>query len=64
MSACGPFSPLVAMMCSPGSEVVLRLARRYRRKVLLASTSEVYGKSTSIPFREDADRVLKALTKT
>src|SRR5436305_12108142 len=38
-----------------GSEVVLRLARRYRRKVLLASTSEVYGKSVALPFREDAD---------
>ena len=32
-----------------GSEVVLRLARRYGRKVLLASTSEVYGKSVAIP---------------
>jgi UDP-glucose 4-epimerase len=41
-----------------GTETVLRLARRYRRKVVLASTSEVYGKSNSIPFREDADRVM------
>jgi UDP-glucose 4-epimerase len=47
-----------------GSEVVLRLAARYRRKVLLASTSEVYGKSTDLPFREEADRVMGATTKS
>ncbi len=47
-----------------GSEVVLRLARRYRRKVLLASTSEVYGKNTAVPFREDADRVMGPTTKS
>jgi UDP-glucose 4-epimerase len=47
-----------------GSEVVLRLARRYRRKVLLASTSEVYGKSAALPFREDADRVIGPTAKS
>jgi UDP-glucose 4-epimerase len=47
-----------------GSEVVLRLARRYRRKVLLASTSEVYGKNTVVPFREDADRVMGPTVKS
>jgi UDP-glucose 4-epimerase len=47
-----------------GTEVVLRLARRYRRKVLLASTSEVYGKSSDLPFREEADRVMGATTKS
>ncbi len=47
-----------------GSEVVLRLARRYRRKVLLASTSEVYGKSTDLPFRETADRVMGPTLKS
>ena len=47
-----------------GTEVVLRLARRYRRKVLLASTSEVYGKNTVVPFREDADRVMGPTTKS
>ena len=36
-----------------GCEVVLRIAARYRKKVLLASTSEVYGKSDAAPFRED-----------
>ncbi|MBN1313484.1 MAG: GDP-mannose 4,6-dehydratase [Anaerolineae bacterium] len=41
-----------------GSEIVLQTARRYRRKVMLASTSEVYGKSNSAPFAEDDDSVL------
>jgi len=40
-----------------GTEVVLRLARRYRSRVLITSSSEVYGKSESIPFREDGDRL-------
>ena len=40
-----------------GTEVVLRLARRYRNRVLITSTSEVYGKSEDSPFREDGDRV-------
>lgn len=47
-----------------GTEVALRLARRYRKKILVASTSEVYGKSAEIPFREDADRVLGPTTKS
>lgn len=47
-----------------GTEVVLRLARRYRRKVVLASTSEVYGKTTVTPFREDADRVMGPTMKS
>ena len=38
-----------------GSEVVLNLANKFRRKVLIASTSEVYGKSTKVPFNEDDD---------
>jgi UDP-glucose 4-epimerase len=47
-----------------GTEAVLRLARRYRRKVLLASTSEVYGKSAVVPFHEDADRVMGPTVKS
>src|SRR5512136_1113652 len=47
-----------------GTEIVLSLARRYRRKVLLASTSEVYGKSNDLPFREAADRVMGSTTKS
>jgi UDP-glucose 4-epimerase len=46
-----------------GTEVVLRAAARKKKPVVLASTSEVYGKSTDIPFREDADLVLGPTTK-
>ncbi|HEX7975893.1 MAG TPA: NAD-dependent epimerase/dehydratase family protein, partial [Anaerolineales bacterium] len=41
-----------------GTEAVLRAALRYRAKVLIASTSEVYGKGNHLPFREDDDVVL------
>src|SRR5512143_1550384 len=47
-----------------GTEIVLTLARRYRRKILVASTSEVYGKSDHLPFREEADRVMGPTTKS
>ena len=40
-----------------GSEVVLSVANKFRRKTLIASTSEVYGKSEQVPFREDDDTV-------
>lgn len=40
-----------------GSEVVLSLANRFRTPVLIASTSEVYGKSDKVPFREGDDVV-------
>jgi UDP-glucose 4-epimerase len=41
-----------------GCEVVLEAANRYGRKVMIASTSEVYGKSEAVPFCEDDDTVL------
>ena len=41
-----------------GTEAVLELAERDRKRVLLASTSEVYGKSSKIPFSENDDLVL------
>jgi UDP-glucose 4-epimerase len=47
-----------------GCEAILRIAARYRTKVLLASTSEIYGKSEDIPFREDADSVLGPTIKS
>src|SRR5690554_6478346 len=47
-----------------GTEVVLRTARRYRRQVLIASTSEVYGKGVRVPFNEDDDRILGPTTKS
>ena len=41
-----------------GTEVVLEAANKFGKKVLLASSSEVYGKSEAGPFREDDDMVL------
>lgn len=46
-----------------GTEVVLKLANKKKKKVLITSTSEVYGKSTSVPFHEDQDLVLGPTTK-
>jgi UDP-glucose 4-epimerase len=46
-----------------GTEVVLRAAAKKKKRVIIASTSEVYGKSTDFPFREDADLVLGATTR-
>jgi UDP-glucose 4-epimerase len=46
-----------------GTEVVLAQANRKKKKVLLASTSEVYGLSEQVPFREDGPLVLGATTK-
>lgn len=46
-----------------GTEVVLKLANKKKKKVLITSTSEVYGKSSSVPFREDQDLVLGPTTK-
>lgn len=44
-----------------GTDVVLGFCSRYRRRVLIPSTSEVYGKGTSVPFREEDD-ILKGST--
>jgi UDP-glucose 4-epimerase len=41
-----------------GTEVVLESANKFGRRILLASSSEVYGKSEKIPFGEDDDFVL------
>lgn len=41
-----------------GTQVVLEAANKFKRKILLASSSEVYGKSEAVPFREDDDIVL------
>jgi UDP-glucose 4-epimerase len=45
-----------------GTEVTLSLANKFRKKILIASTSEVYGKNLKIPFREDDDTVLGPTT--
>jgi len=41
-----------------GTEVVLDVANKYSKKILIASSSEVYGKNESVPFHEDDDIVL------
>ena len=45
-----------------GTDTVLRSCARYRRPVLLTSTSEVYGKSERFPFRENDDTVMGPTT--
>ncbi len=46
-----------------GTDIVLELANRKKKTVVIASTSEVYGKSTSFPFREDDDLMLGSTDK-
>lgn len=46
-----------------GTEVVLTLAAKKRKRVLIASTSEVYGKRTQVPFNEDDDLVMGPTSK-
>jgi nucleoside-diphosphate-sugar epimerase len=46
-----------------GTEVVLDIANKKKKPVLIASTSEVYGKASKIPFAEDDDLVLGATTR-
>src|SRR5918912_214429 len=45
------------------TEVILALANKKKKKVLIASTSEVYGLSQEVPFREDGQLVMGATTK-
>jgi nucleoside-diphosphate-sugar epimerase len=46
-----------------GTEVILKHAAKKKKLVFIASTSEVYGKSTQVPFREDSDLVMGATTR-
>jgi UDP-glucose 4-epimerase len=46
-----------------GTRAVLKVASCHQRKVLLASTSEIYGKSDEVPFREESDRLLGPTTR-
>ncbi|MBM3253792.1 MAG: NAD-dependent epimerase/dehydratase family protein [Candidatus Omnitrophica bacterium] len=47
-----------------GSEIVLEMAYRYRKKVIITSTSEIYGKNTNGPLKEDEDRILGSPLKS
>ncbi len=46
-----------------GTEMVLKLANKKKKKVVIASTSEVYGKSENVPFHEDSDLVMGPTSK-
>jgi UDP-glucose 4-epimerase len=46
-----------------GTDVVLGLCARFRKRVLIPSTSEVYGKSTQVPFAEDNDIIKGSTSK-
>jgi UDP-glucose 4-epimerase len=46
-----------------GTEVLLSVANKKKKRILIASTSEVYGLSTDVPFREDGNLVMGATTK-
>ncbi|MDR1452792.1 MAG: GDP-mannose 4,6-dehydratase [Candidatus Margulisbacteria bacterium] len=57
--------PLNSLMTNlKGTEVILAAADKYQKKILIASTSEVYGKSNKFPFSEADDTVLGATDKS
>lgn len=45
-----------------GTEIVLELASKDKKKVMIASSSEIYGKNGKVPYKEDDDRVLGSTT--
>lgn len=47
-----------------GTQMVLKIAKRYRKKTVIASTSEIYGKSENTPYFEDDDRIMGPTTKS
>ncbi len=47
-----------------GSEIVLEMVHRYHKKVLVTSTSEIYGKNINGPLKEDDDRILGSPLKS
>lgn len=52
-------NPLLSLQTNIiGTENVLEIANKYKKKVLIASTSEIYGKSENVPFKEEDDRLL------
>jgi UDP-glucose 4-epimerase len=57
-------NPLKALTTNiRGTEVVLEVANEYKKRVVLASTSEIYGKKNGhVPFKEDSDRILGPTT--
>ncbi|MFC1804498.1 GDP-mannose 4,6-dehydratase [Candidatus Omnitrophota bacterium] len=47
-----------------GSEIALEMAHRYHKKILITSTSEIYGKNVNGPLKEDDDRILGSPLKS
>ena len=46
-----------------GTEMVLKVANRYKKKTMITSTSEIYGKSNKVPFKEEDDSLMGPTTK-
>lgn len=52
-------NPLLAMQTNIiGTDNILEFANKYKKKILITSTSEIYGKSENVPFKEEDDRLL------
>lgn len=47
-----------------GTEMVLKISNRYRKKLFIASTSEVYGKNEKVPFKEEDDAIYGSTMKS
>lgn len=47
-----------------GTEIIYKLVNKHRKKVIITSTSEIYGKNNEIPFQETADSVYGPTTKS
>ena len=47
-----------------GTEMLLKICNRYKKRIVVASTSEIYGKSDKIPFSESDDRILGSTEKS
>ncbi len=47
-----------------GTEIMLGLCNKYKKPILITSTSEVYGKNNSVPLNEESDRVLGSPLKS
>jgi UDP-glucose 4-epimerase len=57
--------PLDSLMTNiKGTEIMLELCDRYKKPILITSTSEVYGKNNSVPLNEESDRVLGSPLKS
>ena len=57
--------PLESLMTNiKGTEIMLELCDKYKKPILITSTSEVYGKNNTVPLNEESDRVLGSPLKS